>query len=193
MFNPTSCPQVLRDDPRRVLQISIPLRAGSCSGTRSLTDDLTAMGHQDRFLPPRLSGGCRLRSGQLLPTIRPCIHLGPSATCSAIGTYLTFGTVLSSSCPRKRAPRASDVRLPWTPAFAGATSEWELSVWFAPLCAAKHDEGVYRLHSLTRRQHHERTDVQLCQLPSMCTARYDTRTRVSANASRSAAGRPRKP
>jgi hypothetical protein len=34
----------------------------------------------------------------------------------------------------------------------------------AVLCAAKHDEGVYRLHSLTCRQHHERIDVQLRQL-----------------------------
>src|SRR5712672_3926180 len=32
------------------------------------------------------------------------------------------------------------------------------------LCAAKHDEGVYRLHSLTRRQHHQWIDVQLCQV-----------------------------
>jgi hypothetical protein len=34
----------------------------------------------------------------------------------------------------------------------------------AVLCAAKHDEGVYRLHSLTWRQHHERMDVQLRQV-----------------------------
>ncbi len=34
----------------------------------------------------------------------------------------------------------------------------------AVLCAAKHDEGVYRLHAPTSRQHHERIDVQLCQV-----------------------------
>jgi hypothetical protein len=34
----------------------------------------------------------------------------------------------------------------------------------AVLSVAKHDEGVYRLHSLTRRQHHQRIDVQLCQV-----------------------------
>jgi hypothetical protein len=32
------------------------------------------------------------------------------------------------------------------------------------LSAAKHDEGVYRLHALTSRQHHQRIDVQLCQV-----------------------------
>ena len=32
------------------------------------------------------------------------------------------------------------------------------------LCAAKNDEGVYRLHSLTSRQHHQRVDVQLGQV-----------------------------
>jgi len=34
----------------------------------------------------------------------------------------------------------------------------------AVLCAVKDDERVYRLHSLTRRQHHQRVDVQLCQV-----------------------------
>src|SRR4029077_7332515 len=33
-----------------------------------------------------------------------------------------------------------------------------------PLWAAQHDEGVYRLHSLTSRQYHQRIDVQLCQV-----------------------------
>ena len=32
------------------------------------------------------------------------------------------------------------------------------------LCAAKHDEGVYRLHALTGREHHQRIDVQFGQV-----------------------------
>jgi hypothetical protein len=35
------------------------------------------------------------------------------------------------------------------PRFRGGDGEWESSVCFAVLCAAQHDEGVYRLHSLT--------------------------------------------
>jgi hypothetical protein len=35
---------------------------------------------------------------------------------------------------------------------------------FDPLCATKHDEGVYCLHALTARQHHQRIDVQLRQV-----------------------------
>src|SRR5207245_3971338 len=43
------------------------------------------LGHQERFPPPRLSGGCGFQSGPLLPTIRAGNLLGRlSATCSAM-------------------------------------------------------------------------------------------------------------
>src|ERR1700744_2942172 len=35
-----------------------------------------------------------------------------------------MSATLHSSFPRKREPRAGDVRLPWIPAFAGMTMEW---------------------------------------------------------------------
>jgi hypothetical protein len=64
---------------------------------------------------------------------------------------------------------------------------------FLTAICRENDERAYRLYALTRRQHHERFDVQLCQGPSRCMARCDTRISVSSSTSRSAAGRPRKP
>jgi hypothetical protein len=61
------------------------------------------------------------------------------------------------------------------------------------LCAAQHDKGVYRLHALTWRQHHQRVDVQFRQVSFKVHGEVRHAHQVSASAPRSAAGRPRKP
>jgi hypothetical protein len=61
------------------------------------------------------------------------------------------------------------------------------------LGAAKHDEGVDRLHALALRQHHERIDVQLRQMSVEVHGEVrhaDQRVRERVD---SAAGFPRKP
>lgn len=52
-------------------------------------------GHQERFPPPRLSGGCGFQSGPLLPTIRPCKLLGPAL--SHVRCYVPRNTTRAST------------------------------------------------------------------------------------------------
>ena len=71
---------------------------------------------------------------------------------------------------RKAVPVAKAERRLWVPKRSTAADNYAVPTFGSDaqprpvLCAAKHDEGVYGLHSLTCRQHHERIDVQLRQL-----------------------------
>lgn len=65
------------------------LRRSPIAPARSL------LGRQERFPPPRLSGGCGFQSGPLLPTIRPCRLLGPALSC--VRCYVPRNTTRAST------------------------------------------------------------------------------------------------